>query len=84
MLKQFKGEDGGFYQVDKSCELITRPMEIFDSALPSGNAVAMHNLLCRPRLTSDWLLKQEAFAPAFLILSAMLWHEKKDSGYIMR
>jgi len=64
MLKQFKGEDGGFYQVGESDELIARPMEIFDSALPSGNAVAMHNLLRLSRLTGDAELAAEAAATA--------------------
>ncbi len=64
MLKQFKGEDGGFYQVAESDELIARPMEIFDNALPSGNAVAMHNLLRLSRLTGDAKLAAEAASVA--------------------
>jgi len=60
MLKRFKGKDGGFYQVGNSAELIARPMEVFDSALPSGNAVAMHNLLRLSRLTGNAELAAEA------------------------
>ncbi len=60
MLERFKGEDGGFYQVEESRDLIARPMEIFDAALPSGNAVAMHNLLRLSRLTGDATLEAEA------------------------
>ncbi len=60
MLKQFKGSDGGFYQVVQNDDLIARPMEIFDGALPSGNAVAMHNLLRLSRLTGDASLEAEA------------------------
>ncbi|MDQ6969062.1 MAG: thioredoxin domain-containing protein [Mariprofundus sp.] len=59
MLKQFKGADGGLYQVVQSDDLIARPMEIFDTALPSGNAVAMHNLLCLSRLTGKAELEAE-------------------------
>ena len=64
MLRRFKGKDGGFYQTGQSDELIARPMEIFDSALPSGNAVAMHNLLRLSRLTGDANLASEAAAVA--------------------
>jgi len=60
MLQQFKGKDGGLFQVGQNDELIARPMEIFDSALPSGNAVAMHNLLRLSRLTGDAKLAAEA------------------------
>ncbi|MDQ6982727.1 MAG: thioredoxin domain-containing protein, partial [Mariprofundus sp.] len=64
MLSRFKGKDGGLYQTGQSDELIARPMEIFDSALPSGNAVAMHNLLHLSRLTGDAKLAAEAAAIA--------------------
>ena len=60
MLTRFKGENGGFYQVEESADLIARPMEVFDAALPSGNAVAMHNLLRLSRLTGDAELEKEA------------------------
>ena len=60
MLARFKGEAGGLYQVEESDDLIARPMEIFDGALPSGNAVAMHNLLRLSRLTGNATLEAEA------------------------
>jgi len=62
MLTRFKGKDGGFYLAGNNDELIARPMEIFDGALPSGNAVAMHNLLRLSRLTGDAQLAAEAAA----------------------
>jgi len=62
MLSHFKGKDGGFYLAANSDELIARPMEIFDGALPSGNAVAMNNLLRLSRLTGDAELAAEAAA----------------------
>ena len=64
MLDRFKGAEGGFYQVSDQSELIARPMEVFDNALPSGNAVAMHNLLRLSRLTGDAALAKEASAVA--------------------
>ncbi|MBL4775488.1 MAG: thioredoxin domain-containing protein, partial [Mariprofundus sp.] len=60
MLVRFKGEAGGLYQVEAGDDLIARPMEIFDGALPSGNAVAMHNLLRLSRLTGKAALEAEA------------------------
>ena len=97
MLKQFKGEDGGFYQVAESGELIARPMEIFDSALPSGNAVAMHNLLRLSRLTGDAELAAEAASVAdhfagianrapsgvLYMLSAVLMAESKGKEIVL-
>lgn len=64
MLSRFKAAGGGFYQVERSDELIARPMQSFDGALPSGNAVAMHNLLRLSRLTGDEALAKQAVAVA--------------------
>jgi len=64
MIKRFKSEDGGFYQVEASDELFARPLDSFDGALPSGNAVAMHNLLRLSRLTGDAKLEARAAAVA--------------------
>ncbi len=68
MLHHFKGEQGGFFQTGEqpegASELIGRPMDVFDSALPSGNAIAMHNLLRLSRLTGDATLEAEAAATA--------------------
>jgi len=97
MLKQFKGKDGGFYQVGENAELIARPIEIFDSALPSGNAVAMHNLLRLSRLTGDAELAAEAAAIAdhfagiaerapsgvLHLLSAVLMAESKSREIVL-
>jgi len=97
MLNRFKGKDAGFYQVEKSDDLIARPMEIFDSALPSGNAVAMHNLLRLSRLTGDAELAAEAAnvsdhfagiadrAPSGVLhlLSAVLMAESKGKEVVL-
>jgi hypothetical protein len=64
MLARFRGGQGGLYQTAAGNELIARPMEIFDAALPSGNAVAMQNLLRLSRLTGDAQLAAEAAALA--------------------
>jgi hypothetical protein len=52
---------GGFYfTADDGEPLLTRPKEAYDGALPSGNAVAMLNLLRLARITGDDALEQQA------------------------
>jgi len=60
MQKRFAAEGGGFHMSEASSDLIARPVPSFDGALPSGNAVAMHNLLRLARLTGDALLEEAA------------------------
>jgi uncharacterized protein YyaL (SSP411 family) len=46
--------NGGFYFTDDESEnLIIRPKQIYDGALPSGNSVAMLNLLRLSRMTAN-------------------------------
>lgn len=53
MIDQFyDGHHGGFYMTsEKANDLIVRPKEFYDGAMPSGNAMAIHNLLILNRLT---------------------------------
>ncbi len=62
LLSHFWDESrGGFYFTsDDSEELFTRPKEIYDGATPSGNSVAMLNLLRLSRITSDSSLEERA------------------------
>jgi uncharacterized protein YyaL (SSP411 family) len=55
MIKRFWDEkDGGFYYTPTdSADALTRRKEIYDGALPSGNSVAMLNLLRLSRLTDS-------------------------------
>ncbi|NSW93034.1 MAG: thioredoxin domain-containing protein [Firmicutes bacterium] len=54
-------ENGGFFFNGKDAEkLIARPKELYDGALPSGNSVALHNLIRLARLTGDAKLPEVA------------------------
>ncbi|MDJ0626412.1 MAG: thioredoxin domain-containing protein [Candidatus Caenarcaniphilales bacterium] len=54
-------EDGGFFMKSQNGEeLITRQKEIYDGAIPSGNSVAMSNLLKLALLTGNNELEQKA------------------------
>ncbi len=62
LLKYFwDTEHGGLYQYGSDAEtLITRPKEIYDGAMPSGNSVAAANFLRLARLTGDAGLAETA------------------------
>jgi uncharacterized protein YyaL (SSP411 family) len=66
LLKQFWDEHGGgfFFTANQSEELLVRRKEIYDGAIPSGNSVAMWNLLRLSRITGDTDLEQKASALA--------------------
>jgi uncharacterized protein YyaL (SSP411 family) len=52
---------GGFFFVGKDSEqMITRPKDIYDGATPSGNSVAVMNLMRLARMTGDTALEQQA------------------------
>ncbi len=54
-------EIGGFYfNADDSEQLLTRPKEIYDGAIPSGNSIALLNLLRLSYLTGDPVLEKKA------------------------
>ncbi len=62
MLKHFWDDDvGGFYLTpDDGESLFVRKKEIHDGAIPSGNSVAMLNLLRLGRVTADFNLEEKA------------------------
>ncbi len=51
---------GFFFTADDSEELLTRQKEIYDGAIPSGNSVAMLNLLRLSYFTGDHELEEKA------------------------
>jgi uncharacterized protein YyaL (SSP411 family) len=54
-------KDGGFYLYSKDTEqLIIRPKEAYDGAIPSGNSVATLNMIRLSRITGDEKLEEMA------------------------
>ncbi len=61
MLTRFASESGGLYLTAHDAEeLLVRPMEAWDGALPSGNAVAASNMLRLARMSSSSQLEVTA------------------------
>ncbi len=61
-IEDFWDEDiGGFYFTAKEGEkLLTRQKEIYDGAIPSGNSIAMLNLLRLSNITGNYELEEKA------------------------
>ncbi len=55
MIEQYWDTDGGgfFFTAEGAEQLLVRQKEIYDGAYPSGNAVAMYNLLKLGRITAN-------------------------------
>ncbi len=66
LLEHFWDNDsGGFYQTpDDGEKLLVRRKEIYDGAIPSGNSVAMHNMLRLGKLKRKKALTERAWAIA--------------------
>lgn len=64
MLEHFWDDAHGglFFTPDDGEELLVRIAEIYDGAIPSGNSVAMQNLLKLSHLTGDSTLEEKADA----------------------
>ncbi|PSN96439.1 thioredoxin domain-containing protein [Candidatus Marsarchaeota G2 archaeon ECH_B_2] len=64
MLKHFWDDaNGGFYMTaDNSEETLIRPKEYYDGAIPSGNSVALANLLRLSRITGNTSYEEKAYA----------------------
>jgi uncharacterized protein YyaL (SSP411 family) len=62
LLKHFwDDKNGGFYfTADDGEHLLIRQKEIYDGAVPSGNSIAMRNLLRLGRMTANYDLEQKA------------------------
>ncbi|MFO8089063.1 MAG: thioredoxin domain-containing protein [Desulfatiglandaceae bacterium] len=82
LLVHYWDPQGGglFFTPDDGEDLIVRKKEIYDGAIPSGNAVAMHNFLRLARLTG----KMEYEGKASGIMSAFSDHvDRLPSGHTL-
>ncbi|MEE4564957.1 thioredoxin domain-containing protein [Paenibacillus polymyxa] len=70
--------DGLFFTGSDSEQLISRPKEIYDGAIPSGNSIAAHNFVRLARLTGETRLEDYA-AKQFKAFGGMVAHY--PSGY---
>ena len=66
LMLHFRDEkNGGFYfSGDDNNDLLFRQKEFYDGAVPSGNSVALMNLLKLGRITGNTKLEEEAFRVA--------------------
>ena len=84
MLKLFKDEDQGglfLYGIDGE-ELIVRPKDIYDGAMPSGNSVATLNMLRLARLTANRELENEAYRQFEVFASKVITIESAHAYFM--
>lgn len=61
MIRRFRRAEGGFYMTaDDAEQLICRPVEVYDGAVPSGNSAAGLLLVRLARLTGERRWQEEA------------------------
>ncbi|MDD2754761.1 MAG: thioredoxin domain-containing protein [Methanothrix sp.] len=63
MMQHFWDKDQGglFFSADDAEDLLLRRKEYYDGAIPSGNSIAMHNLLRLMHLTGQTELEEKAW-----------------------
>ncbi len=71
LSKLFGDKEGGFFFASAdAADLLVRKKELYDGAIPSGNAVAVLNLLRLARMTGDASLEEEGLKAARLLAGA--------------
>lgn len=62
LIRDFMDEKGGFFHTAKDSEaLLFRNKDIYDGAMPSGNSIAVLNLLRLSRITGNITLEEKAY-----------------------
>jgi uncharacterized protein YyaL (SSP411 family) len=81
MIDLFWDDGGGgfFFTADNGEQLIVRQKEHHDGALPSGNSVAMYNLLKIARLTADASYEEYAARVGMPVSDALM---KQQTSYV--
>jgi len=80
MLQKFWDDESGgfFFTPDDHERLIVRTRNAYDNAIPSGNSVAVHNLLKLSQFTGDFKLKDKAEQTLKLFVTQM---QRSPSGF---
>jgi uncharacterized protein YyaL (SSP411 family) len=72
MIKHFRDGSGGFFfTADDGEDLLVRKKEVHDAAIPSGNSVALMNLVRLARMTGDAGLEEKAVQAARSFISSV-------------
>jgi uncharacterized protein YyaL (SSP411 family) len=72
MIKHFRDGSGGFFfTADDGEDLLVRKKEVHDAAIPSGNSVALMNLVRLARMTGDAGLEEKAVQAARSFFSSV-------------
>jgi len=75
MLERFTDERGGFhFTPDDGEELVARPKEIFDGALPAGSSVAAMNLVRLARLAGRHEYEEAAYRTVGAVTGSVRLH----------
>ena len=84
MLERFRepGSPGLYFTPEDRSDLIVRRKEVYDGAVPSGNSVALNNLLRLARLTADPAYEQAASEIAIAFAPLVEAHPSAYSWYL--
>jgi len=78
-----KEKNGFFLYGEDSEQLIAKPKELFDGAMPSGNSVAAYNLIKLSRITGDAYLEEMAEKQLNFISGALFSEEINHSFFLI-
>jgi len=78
-----KEKNGFFLYGEDSEQLIAKPKELFDGAMPSGNSVAAYNLIKLSRITGDTYLEEMAEKQLDFISGALFSEEINHSFFLI-
>lgn len=84
ILILFKDEAGGFFLTGHDAEnLMLRPKELYDGAMPSGNSMAAYNLIRLAKITGEDMFETEAAYQLEFMASQVLLSEMNHTFYLI-